>query len=318
MLIRVDTPDSIDPFTYTSSEPSQAYKTTMSTISMGPSTIPCLVATQATTFVPPAPSAAAVPSVAPATAADGSTVKPRPSGPKIGFPTTHLSELYSLIHGNTKIKPDLVSQLRQQFENITSKAAIEAKVKEVAFREGKTKDSQWKVKPEAWVGRSSDSNGHNSSYRLPLVYLLLLKPLLRLHNHSFPNLHSPRKPSLPPSAIKFMTTAIHIIHYCTLYLLQSLDYRSFWVSTSSYYIPSRRAWDPSCIIIFRSSRRKKIQIARLSACSGRVDGARKTAVRLWQGDFASSSVACFASQGRSSECRYRCLAEPSIPVRHPA
>jgi chromatin assembly factor 1 subunit A len=152
MLICIDTPDSIDPFTYTSSEPSQAYKTTMSTISMGPSTIPCLVATQATTIVPPVVSAAATPSVAPATAADSSTVKLRPSGPKIGFPTTHLSELYNLIHGNTKIKPDLVSQLRQQFENITSKAAIEAKVKEVAFREGKTKDSQWKVKPEAWVG----------------------------------------------------------------------------------------------------------------------------------------------------------------------
>jgi hypothetical protein len=59
--------------------------------------------------------------------------------------------LYTLIHGNTKIKPDLISQLRQHFENITSKAAIEAKVKEVAFREGKAKDSQWKVKPEAWV-----------------------------------------------------------------------------------------------------------------------------------------------------------------------
>lgn len=131
----------------------------MSTISMGPSTIPCLVATQAVAVAPPvasAPTASADPTSADpsstTTAANASTsTKARPSGPKIGFPSTHLCELYKLIHGNTKIKPDLVSQLRQQFENITSKAAIEAKVKEVAFREGKTKDSQWKVKPEAWV-----------------------------------------------------------------------------------------------------------------------------------------------------------------------
>jgi hypothetical protein len=80
--------------------------------------------------------------------------KARPSGPKVGFPATHLAELYALIHGNTKIKPDLVAQLRQQFEAITTKAAIEAKVKEVAVREGKTKDSQWKVKTEAWVSQT--------------------------------------------------------------------------------------------------------------------------------------------------------------------
>jgi hypothetical protein len=144
-----DTPDSFDPFTYISSEPSQAYRTTMSTISMGPSTIPCLIATQAVIVVAPPPSAPIATDSA--TTESSAVAKPRPSGPKIGFPTTHLSELYTLIHGNTKIKPDLISQLRQHFENITSKAAIEAKVKEVAFREGKAKDSQWKVKPEAWV-----------------------------------------------------------------------------------------------------------------------------------------------------------------------
>lgn len=123
---------------------------------MGPNTIPCLVATQAITVAPPAPTADSVAIAAPTTDTATNT-KSRASGPKIGFPATHLAELYNTIHGNTKIKPDLVSQLRQQFENITSKAAIEAKVKEVAFREGKTKDSQWKVKPEAWVSRCYDA-----------------------------------------------------------------------------------------------------------------------------------------------------------------
>jgi chromatin assembly factor 1 subunit A len=116
------------------------------------STVPCLHATQATTAVA-APEPATDSTGAPTSA---NLSKPRPSGPKIGFPATHLAELYNLIHGNTNIKPDLVAQLRRQFdETITSKAAIEAKVKEVAIREGKTKGCQWKVKPEAWVSNLS-------------------------------------------------------------------------------------------------------------------------------------------------------------------
>ena len=44
-----------------------------------------------------------------------------------------------------------MSQLKAHFDSVTSKAAIEAKIKEVATREGKAKDSQWRVRSGAWV-----------------------------------------------------------------------------------------------------------------------------------------------------------------------
>ena len=81
-------------------------------------------------------------------------LKPRLNGPRVTFPNSHLAELLHLIEGNTKIRTDLVSQLKAHFENVASKAAIEAKIKEVAVRQGKTKDSQWRVLPEAWVSAS--------------------------------------------------------------------------------------------------------------------------------------------------------------------
>jgi chromatin assembly factor 1 subunit A len=111
-------------------------KGTVSTVIIDKFTVRCLHATQTSTAAPVPETTTSTSSTQPALPA----AKSRPSGPKIGFPTTHLAELYNLIHGNTNIKPDLISQLRKQFdETITSKAAIEAKVKEVAFREGKTK-----------------------------------------------------------------------------------------------------------------------------------------------------------------------------------
>jgi hypothetical protein len=79
-----------------------------------------------------------------------STTKSR-SGPKVSFPTEHLPDLLRMIEGSTKIQSDLVSELRGQFEKVATKAAIEAKVREVAVREGKSKDSQWRVKAEAWM-----------------------------------------------------------------------------------------------------------------------------------------------------------------------
>jgi chromatin assembly factor 1 subunit A len=123
-------------------------KGTVSTVIIDKFTVRCLHATQTSTAAPVQETTTDTTSSKPALP----PAKSRPAGPKIGFPTTHLAELYNLIHGNTNIKPDLISQLRKQFdETVTSKAAIEAKVKEVAFREGKTKGCQWKVKPEAWV-----------------------------------------------------------------------------------------------------------------------------------------------------------------------
>jgi chromatin assembly factor 1 subunit A len=125
----------------------------MSKVIIGAFNVPCLHATSAHT-----PTAAPAPAPIPLapTTGSGSPVsalppKPRPSGPKIAFPIPHLADLFALIHGNTQIKPVLVAQLHQQFEAVTTKAAIEAKVKEVALRAGRTKDSQWKVKHGAWV-----------------------------------------------------------------------------------------------------------------------------------------------------------------------
>lgn len=71
--------------------------------------------------------------------------------PKSTFPLAHLPELLRLIEGNDRIQSDLVSQLRAHFETVSSKGAIELKIKEVAVREGKSKEKRWRVKPEAWV-----------------------------------------------------------------------------------------------------------------------------------------------------------------------
>lgn len=70
--------------------------------------------------------------------------------PKIAFPAAHVAELLNLVDGSSKILSDLISSLKSHFDS-TTKAAIEAKVREVAVRDGKGKDSQWRVKAEAWV-----------------------------------------------------------------------------------------------------------------------------------------------------------------------
>lgn len=71
--------------------------------------------------------------------------------PKSTFPLAHLPELLRLIEGNDRIQSDLISQLRAHFETVSSKGAIELKIKEVAVREGKSKEKRWRVKAEAWV-----------------------------------------------------------------------------------------------------------------------------------------------------------------------
>ena len=97
----------------------------------------------------PAATSASDPTLAAVVALNGDA-KPKQSGPKVAFPESHLPELLSLIEGNKKMRPDLVSQLREKFEGITSKGAIEAKIKEVAER-GRAKNATWKVFPQAWV-----------------------------------------------------------------------------------------------------------------------------------------------------------------------
>jgi len=173
------TPDSIDPFTYVSLDPVQRLKASFSTAIIGSKLgVRCLLSTEALNDVEADMPLAAVdedtatpvaPSVLPNGLASAPS-KPRPSGPKVAFPPSHMPELLRLIEGNTKIRTDLVSQLKAHFDVVTSKAAIEAKIKEVASRQGKAKDSQWRVRPEAWVslGAFATTQFANRSSRLLL------------------------------------------------------------------------------------------------------------------------------------------------------
>lgn len=82
--------------------------------------------------------------------------KPRPSGPKVEFPATHLLELLRLIDGDKSLQIDLIAKLKTHFQGVTTKSAIEFKLKEVAVREGRKVDSTWRVLPEAWVSIFSE------------------------------------------------------------------------------------------------------------------------------------------------------------------
>ncbi|WVR03828.1 hypothetical protein IAU60_000824 [Kwoniella sp. DSM 27419] len=149
-----ETPDSIDPFTFVSAENAQHFKTSFSTTAIGPClNVRCLLSSELVSVPKEIPSTTAPTSKPPLSEAPANAEaahnKPR-AGPKVGFPDSHLEQLYRAIEGSTRIRTDLVSQLRELFETVTTKAAIEQKLKEVATRHGKTKDSQWKVKPEAW------------------------------------------------------------------------------------------------------------------------------------------------------------------------
>ena len=151
-----ETPDSLDPFDYVSADPAPAFKTTFSTCVIGVTkTVKTMLAAE-----PVASEKASVPVPDEATNAlekpETSTVtESNKRVPKVAFPATHLPELLHAIEGSTKIRSDLVSELRGKFEGVATKVAIDAKLKEVATRGGKTKDSAWRVLPEAWVGAKS-------------------------------------------------------------------------------------------------------------------------------------------------------------------
>ncbi|WWC96983.1 hypothetical protein V866_003860 [Kwoniella sp. B9012] len=167
-----DTPHSINPFTFTSPEPVQSFKSSFSTTVIGTTlNVRCLLSVEPIVAAPAPPTVpekpihvpnsssiyykpvypASAPVVVNGDIANGTTQPKSRPAPKVGFPEEHLAELYRLIDGSKKIKPDLISQLRERFENVTTKVAIEAKLREVAVKEGKGKESQWKVKSEAWT-----------------------------------------------------------------------------------------------------------------------------------------------------------------------
>lgn len=74
--------------------------------------------------------------------------KSRPAAPKIVFPALYLPQLLKIVQGSTKSRGDLLAELKNEFGTVTSKAAIEAKLKEVATRNGVKKDSKWIINPE--------------------------------------------------------------------------------------------------------------------------------------------------------------------------
>ncbi|KAL1406406.1 hypothetical protein Q8F55_008105 [Vanrija albida] len=149
-----DTPASIDPFTYESSDPAQFFKTTFSDTAIGMHTkVRCMLSAEE--VAPPKPTAPKPAAAAAATPLGDASATVNAGGkagrvPKIAFPAAHVAELLNLVDGSSKILSDLISSLKSHFDS-TTKAAIEAKIREVAVRDGKGKDSQWRVKAEAWA-----------------------------------------------------------------------------------------------------------------------------------------------------------------------
>ncbi|BEI85303.1 hypothetical protein CcaverHIS002_0507040 [Cutaneotrichosporon cavernicola] len=147
-----DTPSTIDPFKYQSSDVLPQFKTTFSDTAVGNQLrVRCLLAAQTTNapqFAPVQPQQS-MPLGDASSAAN--TTGPKGRNPKVAFPQKHLPEFLRIVDGNTRILTDLISLLKIRFDKVTTKAAIEAKIREVAVREGKSKDSEWKVKPEAWT-----------------------------------------------------------------------------------------------------------------------------------------------------------------------
>ena len=151
-----ETPDTIDPFTYVSSEDVQQLRANFSSVIIGTNlSVRCLLSTEGVSTSEAALHRHETYLISAQPNDDILTLpRSRPTGPRKPFPTSHLPELLRLIEGNTKIRTDLVSQLKAHFDTVTSKAAIEAKIKEVASRVGRARDSRWKVLPQAWVGFS--------------------------------------------------------------------------------------------------------------------------------------------------------------------
>lgn len=144
-----DTPASIDPFKYVAPDPAPRYKPSFSDTAVGVHIkVRCLLGTHEVAAAPPEP-----PVKMPLGDASATTnvlqPKSRPA-PKVAFPSSHIAELLRLVDGSPKILSDLISYLKSHFDDITTKAAIDAKIREVATREGKGKDMRWRVTKEAW------------------------------------------------------------------------------------------------------------------------------------------------------------------------
>lgn len=160
-----DTPASIDPFKYVAPDPAPRYKPSFSDTAVGVHIkVRCLLGTHEVAAPVSEP-----PTKLPLGDASATTnvlqPKSRPA-PKVAFPSSHIAELLRLVDGSPKILSDLISHLKSHFDDITTKAAIDAKIREVATREGKGKDMRWRVTKEAWeaAGLTPPAHGLMASF----------------------------------------------------------------------------------------------------------------------------------------------------------
>lgn len=96
--------------------------------------------------------------LSPVTAAAMSSPVPRSELPRrvrSAFPSSHIPELYRLIEGDNRYLKDMITFLREKFDGVATKVSIENELKESAVREGRSKDSVWRVYREAWVNLPS-------------------------------------------------------------------------------------------------------------------------------------------------------------------
>lgn len=149
--LTTDAPFPIDPFKWQSAEPQQTLTAQRGFAVVGLSKkVPCLFETKASTAPPPA--AIIVPVANPVISGEPQVtkLKARPAVPKMEFPNAYLGEMLQIVDGSLKSQADLSAELRQRFEKITTKSAIEARLKIVA-KKARGKGTKWVVTPEAWV-----------------------------------------------------------------------------------------------------------------------------------------------------------------------
>ncbi|AAW42090.2 expressed protein [Cryptococcus deneoformans JEC21] len=147
-----DTPVSLNPFTFESTDTPQQYKANYSTTVIGHNlNVRCLLSVE--TIVQkeqPGP----ITKLSPVTAAAMSSPVPRSELPRrvrSAFPSSHIPELYRLIEGDNRYLKDMITFLREKFDGVATKVSIENELKESAVREGRSKDSVWRVYREAWI-----------------------------------------------------------------------------------------------------------------------------------------------------------------------
>ncbi|OXC70299.1 hypothetical protein AYX13_01211 [Cryptococcus neoformans] len=147
-----DTPVSLDPFTFESTDAPQQYKANCSTTVIGHNlNVRCLLSVEAIVQKEqPGPTT----KFSPVTAAPMSTTVVRselPRRARSAFPSSHIPELYRLIEGDSRYLKDMITFLREKFDGVATKVSIENELKESAVREGRSKDSVWRVYREAWI-----------------------------------------------------------------------------------------------------------------------------------------------------------------------